>query len=491
MEQLKNQIYEEVKKQIKRNHSNKKIQKSLYVQLKQDVPLELISEIRNEVKEQKQKLKQTWETIDELQSKQAEKEDWWLKNIAQSETPKHKYDVSDRHYIFYKDDQPYPVLISTVREIFSSYSKHWKDMSGEEIRQKFRLPAGIFELIKSATWLYKDSHIDDPVTLSRLEEHWLEDYIEWRVEKTLEDKYVNIYQRAAHNKKERDLAKLAKSKRWYDIFLEKFEETLKQYKPIDFDWIKIPENTNKQTKDVFITDAHLGKFGTDKIVERFKKMTQDLIETPEWNINITFGWDAGECFLPYGEMHPGQRLWMENMQTPELIMFIVNVFEEMLVALYRAWKTVTFNWMLGNHDRFTEKKEFDPFRTPGVIIYKFLQRLLQETSIKINILSEKTNIIKSWKIKYMFLHGDWLSEAEIKRRALAWVEDWYYLIIVSWDKHHYRQVELSDRVLRVQSPALAWAWKYDESLALSSLPWCLEFVENRDGLIDVISKRYK
>lgn len=490
MEQLKQKIYEEVRKQVEQKRSNKRIQEKLFTQLKQEVPMELILEIRSEIKLAKQKLNLIWDDIDELQSKQEEKDDWWLKQLANSDTPHQKYDISERHYIFYKDDKPYKVLISTVREIFSSYSKRWKDMSGEEIRQKFRLPAGIFELIKSATWLYKSSHIDDPVTLSRLEENWLEDYIEWRVEKTLEDKYINVYERAAKNKKDRDIAKLAKSKRWYTIFLEEFDEAIKSYKPINFEWIKIPEQKNKLVKDVFITDAHLWKLWTDKIVERFKKMTDDLVNTEESTINITFGWDAGECFLPYWEMHVWQRLWMEEFKTPDLIMFIVNVFEEMLVTLYKAGKTVTFNWMLWNHDRFTDKKEFDPFRTPWVIIYKFLQRILQETSIKINILSEKANTIRSGKIKYIFLHGDWLSEAEIKRRALAGIEDWYYLIIVSWDKHHYKQVELSDRVLWIQSQALAWAGKYDESLALSSLPWCLEFVENRDWLIDIITKRY-
>lgn len=491
MNSLKNQIYEEVKKQVENKRSNKGIQKRLYTQLKREVPMELILEIRSEIKLEKQKLNLLENNIDELQSKQAEKDDWWLKHLTKTDSPKNKYDVSDRHYIFYRDWGAYPVLISTVREIFASYSKYWKNMSGEEIRQKFRLPDWIFWLIKWATWLYKDSHIDDPITLSRLDSEWLEAYVEWRVEKTIEDKYVETYRRAADRKKDRDISILAKSKRWYEIFLEKLDEVLKSYNPIDFASVKIPENNNRQIKDVFITDAHLGKLWTERIVERFKKMTQDLIESPEWNINITFWWDAGECFVPYGEMHVWQKLWMENIQTADLIMFIVNVFEEMLVSLYKIWKTVTFNGMLWNHDRFTEKKEFDPYRTPWLVIYKFLQRLLEQTSIKINILTEKANIIKSWKIKYVFLHWDGLSEAEIKRRALANISDDSYLIIVSWDKHHYKQVEISDRVLWIQSPALAWQWKYDESLALSSLPWCLEFVENRDWLIDVITKRYK
>ena len=64
---------------------------------------------------------------------------------------------------------------------------------------------------------------------------------------------------------------------------------LKKYIPKDFYKIKIPEIKNNDTKDVFITDAHIGKKGTDGIVVRFKKLTRDLIDTPEKNINITFG----------------------------------------------------------------------------------------------------------------------------------------------------------------------------------------------------------
>jgi hypothetical protein len=174
-----------------------------------------------------------------------------------------------------------------------------------------------------------------------------------------------------------------------------------------------------------------------------------------------------------------------------LIMLIVDVFENMLVSLYKAGKKVTFNGMWWNHDRFTEKKDFDPNRQPALIVYKFLQKVLENTTVKINILKDKANVIKSWNIKYVFLHWDWLSPVELNRRALAETEDWVYLVIVSWDKHSYKMQEISDKVLWIQTPALAWPWKYDEWLALSSLPWAVEFIKNADGLIDFTVKRYK
>lgn len=491
MESLKSEIYEDVKRMYKQRVGITRIQDTLVKNLDKEVPMELIRSIIQEIKSNKTTIKENTEVIDDLQSKQLEKEDGWLQEIADSDNEPQKYDVSDRHYIFYKGEKPYKVLISTVRAIFESYSKHWQNLSWEEIRQKFRLPAGVFELIKSATGLYKSSHIDDPVTLSRLSEDGLEEYIEWKVERVLEDKYITQYERAVSNKQKNDLAKMAISNRGYDIFMTKFEEAIKKYQPKDFNGIKVPEIKNNETKDVFITDAHLGKQWTDWIVIRFKKLTQDIIASPEKNINITFGWDLAEMFVPYGEMHIWQKLGMENIDTSDLIMLVVDVFEQMLVTIMKSGKTVIFNGMKWNHDRFTEKKEFDPNREPALLVYKFLQRILQDTTIKVNILNDRANIIKSWKIKYLFIHWDGLSETEIKRRALANVEDGFYLVIVSWDKHHYRMNEISDRVLRIQSPALAWAGKYDESLWLSSIPWAVEFKENNDWMVDFTVKRYK
>lgn len=442
-------------------------------------------------KQLKKDVKENYTILSDADAKINEKWDWWLKSIASTDDKPKKYDESERHYIFYRDWEPYPVLISTVRNIRSDYSKKWADMNSDEIRLKYKLPAWIFELIRSATWLYKTSHVDDPITLSRLKSDWLEQYIDESIDKNIEDRYMAIYDRAAKGKIKNDLSKFAKSNKWYDIFLEKFETAIKKHIPIKWNNIKVPTIRNHKVRDIFITDSHFGKKGTDWIIKRFKTLTNDLLSTDEKYINITFGGDLWECLLPYWEMHPWQRLWMEDITTDELIMLIIDVFENMLIDLYKAWKVVTFNGMKWNHDRMTEHKEFDPHRTPALIVYKFLEKLLKNTSIKINILNNKANILRSGKIKYVFIHWDWLSDRELQRRALSETEDWVYLVIVSWDKHHYKMTEISDKVLRIQCPALAWQWKYDESLALSSLPWSVEFFENNSNTIDFTVKRYR
>lgn len=487
-ENLKSKIYPVVEMMYLNRSWIPRTQERLLKTMWQYVPLELIKEIIQEIKDAKKNIRQLDETLED--TKQAERADGWLKTLS-SETEELPYEVTEEHYIFRKGNNTYPVLITTVKAMFECYSARGKNMTGEEIRQMFKLKAGVFELIKSQTGLQKSSHIDDPVTLSRLTDDELDKHIDGKVNRVIEDRYIEKFKKAVDLKKENDLKKFALSNRWYDLFIEKLEVALKKFTPIDFAWIKIPTIKNDDTKDVFITDAHIGKKWTDGIVIRFKKLTRDLVETPEKNVNITFGGDLGELFVPYGEMHPGQKLGMEEITTEDLIMLIVDVFEQMLVTLYKAGKTVTFNGMGGNHDRFTDKKEFDPYRTPAMIVYRFIQKMVENTSIKINILRDRANVIRSGNVKYVFIHGDWLSEAEIKRRALAEIEDGVYLIIVSWDKHHYRMSEISDRVLWIQSPALAGAGKYDESLGLSSLPWSVEFTKNSDGMVDFTVKRYK
>jgi hypothetical protein len=195
--------------------------------------------------------------------------------------------------------------------------------------------------------------------------------------------------------------------------------------------------------------------------------------------------------VPLGSMHPDQRLWMEDISSEDLIMLSVDVLQNMLMELYKAWKTVTFNWLWGNHWRFTEKKDFDPFRTPEMIIYRFLQRLVSDTTIKVNILRERANVIKSWRIKYIFIHWDWLSEAELKRRAINDIEDGFYLCYCTGDKHHLRMQEISDRVMRIQTPALSWPWRFDQSLWMTSQSWAIFFENNTDWLLEFTLKRYR
>lgn len=501
--ELKEQIYERVSKMYKQRVWISRIQETIAKVFEQEIPMELIREIIYEVKEWKRLLDENENLIRDIreeagmdlnQTRELEKKDWWLKELVKEtdDKPPYDFDIDSDSYIFHTKDWPKAVPRTTIKAIFESFSNRGRNLSSDEIISEFQLTPEAWNMIKWATRLYKTSLPDDPETVRQLDNP--EDMVKYAEEKTkrLKDSEMRkIYDDAEKRFKDSKIREYAKTNRGYDLFMDKLERVIKLYEPKDFEWVKIPEINNRKVKDVFITDAHLGKTWTDGVVVRFKKLTRDLIECEEKNINITFGWDLWELFIPYGEMHPAQRLWTENLTTEELIMLIVDVFENMLISIYKAWKKVTFNWMGWNHDRFTEKKEFDPYRTPAMVVYRFLQKIVENTNIKVNILRDKLNIIKSWKVKYVFLHWDWLSPAQLNRIALEHKESWFYLCIVSGDKHSYKMQEISDDILRVQSPALAWAWKYDKELNLSSIPWAIFFENNSDWLTDLIVKRYK
>lgn len=488
---LKEQIYDRVERWYKQRVGITRMQEMISNALNVDIPLELIREIIGEIKEWKQNSKEVKDIITEW-TKDLEKKDGWLKDMVAGVWDEKLYDYIPEtdHIVFYPDGKPYPILRTTVLAMHEKYTSDWENLSGKAMQQEFQLTPKARHYIKNVMNLYKDSVPFDKVTLSQLHPEEMQAIADKKAEQLTESKMRKEYDKSVIRSMKNSLVKYSKLNSAYDLFVDKLEKAIKLYQPLDFSKYKIPDVPNNKTKDVFITDAHLGKKWTDGIVIRFKKLTRDLIECEEKNINITFGWDIGELFLPLGEMHRGQRLGMEEISTEDLIMLAVDVLQNMLSDLYKSGKKVTFNGLGGNHDRFTEKKEFDPNRTPAMIIYRFLQRLVEDTNIKINILRDKANIIKSGKVKYIFIHWDSFSEAELKRRALNDIEDWYYLCYCTGDKHNFKMSELSDRIIWIQSPALAWPWQYDKSLALTSQSGAIFFEKNKDWMLEFTLKRY-
>lgn len=469
------------------------ISKQLTKELQRDVPIETIKEILTQLKNAKKLIQNNTDILDKIDTKSLEKQDGGLKDMVADtiDARPYEFDYDTDHYIFHIAWKSKLVLRTTIMAMFDSYTRTGENLTGADMLSKFKLSPEVWNHIRNATGLQKQSVPFDPVTVGM---QWsnpeMEAIATEKAQILKEAEMRKIYQNAEQSFLKGAVKKYAKTNHWYDLFISKLEEVLKTYKPIDFDKIKVPEIKNDDTKDVFITDAHLGKKWTDGIILRFKKLTRDILETPEKNINITFGGDIGECFLPIWEMHPWQRLWMEEVNTEQLIMLAVDVLKDMLTELYKGGKTVTFNWIGGNHWRITEKKEFDPFRSAEMVIYRFLERLVADTTIKVNILRERANEIKSGKVKYVFIHWDSMWEAELKRRALNDIEDWYYLCYVTGDKHHFRMMEMSDRVMWIQSPALAWQWQYDKSLWMSSQSGAIFFEKNKDWMLEFTLKRY-
>lgn len=507
MESLKDAIYEKVKTMEDQwiwKTRMQSILSNLLQMEKEDIPMELIMEILSEIRLQKKILNMNKDNIkwwlDTSNSKEKEKKDGWLKNIVKWIWDKKKYDYLEEtdqilFYINWRSREPLPMQRTTALAMSEKYSRDWEHMSGKQMQYEFQLTPKAWQFIKWVLDMYKDSVPFDKVTLSKLKtKEEMEAAATAKAEMLTEGKMRKIYDDVGKRLKEAKLKEYAVMNWTLWHLLDKIEDILKYRKPIDFDKKKydIPKINNNNTKHIIFWDAHLWKKWTDGVILRIKKMTRDMVMCPEKNIDITFLWDIGECFVPFPwAMHPDQRLWMEDITTEDLIMLAVDSLERMVVELIKAGKEVKFNWLWGNHWRFTSLKEMDPYRSAEMIVYRFLQRVLKDTWAEINILRDNMNVLKSWNLKFVHLHWDELTPAKLQRIAMQELEDWYYLIICSADKHYLKITEVSDRITWIQTPALAWKGRFDEWLALSSLSWYIEVTKNEDKLFNIKVNRLK
>lgn len=490
---LKEQIYDRVEKWYKQRVGITRLQEMISKAIEQEIPMELIREIIAEIKEWKSVAVKNRKTIHEW-TKELEKRDWWLKDMVKEVWDEKLYDYNAEtdHIIFYPpNSKSHPILRTTVLAMFEKYSKDGENLSGKQMQQQFQLTPKVWLFIKSVMDLYKDSLPFDKVTLSQISWEDMDKIAANKAEQLTEAKMRRSYDKAVTGAKDSLLRKLyIQNEKQIDI-LDAISIATKRFKPIDFSTIKVPEINNNDTKRVIIADSHLGKIDTDGIVIRFKKLTRDLIETPEKKIDIKFLWDLWEQFVAWWEKHPWTKLWMENISLEDLFLLILDTFQQMLIDLYNAWKQVTFSWVWWNHDSFEANKDFDPLRSPAMIIYRLLEKNVKWTNIKINILREKLNIIQDWKFIFLIAHWDKVWINTVKWWALQYMKDGYYIIVLTADKHHSEILEISDRVSWIITPALAGKWKYDHDLWLSSLPWAIFIDDNKDWLPDITVKRYK
>lgn len=445
---------------------------------------------QEEIKDYIKWFNEQWITSWKTTTKDLEKADGWLKEIVKAtEQRQYEYNPDTGHVIVNIEWIQYPLLVTTLDEIIASFSRRWKDWSSQKIKYEFQLTDQVWIKIKNLFKIYKDTVPFSIITMLDIPEDKFEEVAQEKAEQLVESKMNRIYTDTEQRLKDRMFRDFSRASMWFDVFLDRFVDVMKDYKRTEL-IKKQPKINNNDNITCFITDPHLWKLWTQWVIDRFNEITKSLLQKEEKNITILFWDDIAELLVPYGEMHIGQRLWMEDITTPDLVMLCVDVLETMLSSLYNAGKTVTFKTVLWNHSRMTENKLHDPFRTGWRIIYNFLKKIFIN-KIDIEIFEDNYNIFYCWNIKYLVMHWDWLSPAMLNRLALQETEDWKYLCIISWDKHHLAFKEISDRVMWIQAQALSWDGRYDKSLALSALPWYIEMKENEFGLLDINIKRLR
>lgn len=303
----------------------------------------------------------------------------------------------------------------------------------------------------------------------------------------IDAEYKKEYYNRLINKTNNEYRKFKVNAYSASIFQQEMDKSIENWKAIPLNKVK-PVWENKERIFVF-SDIHIGKQWTDEIINRIDEFADNICNCKEKNVSIIFLWDLAECFLPRGnEMHKWQMDNADILSTSELYLTIVNILENMLLKIYNQWKIITFYWILWNHDRVTEKEENDRYREWWLTVYKFLKKWLSKYPIEIVILPWIDNTILYEWIKIVTLHWYKIDQTQLQRRAVEDKDEFRYLVYLTGDKHFLKTTNISKSVMRIQSPALSWAWDYDKSLWLSSLPWYVEIVSNTHWTIDFTVK---
>lgn len=407
-----------------------------------------------------------------------------------------KYDFEDNHYIIIasvngkigeKVKERYKLPLELVDSIFNDYSRHWANLSGQAIMQKYRLKPNVRSLIKNRIGLYKDSHILSPMSMDIAQEKWnIEETILDATYENFQDKYKNKYKDAHIQTLEKLVKKQAKTLGTVEWFLEQIAPLVNSIKPIHIE-IQKHKNYKGATPVYHIWDTHLGKIETGKVVARLDMVAQDIINNPSKEIYINCLGDIFEAVMQ-GWMHSGQIETMDGIYGADLFMYGVNVFVDFFKKILKTGKTIHFVGIWWNHDRASTLNEGDNERIYATIFYEMLKAYMQNTKITFQIIREKIGMFEVDDIQYLVHHGERLDKKNPEKIAWKFADTGKQVVLVSAHEHN-EQIYTGKNVTHLKINSLAWKNTYDKDLLLDSYPWYTKTERNEYWLPDIHSKR--
>lgn len=440
--------------------------------------------IRNLLAYIKDEIDGVWETLTSAIEAVNEEED------------KKQYSVEEikweLHYILETKEEKFVIPVAQIDRMFKDFSRKGNNLSGEWMRQKYKLKPQAWNAIKTKLQLFKDSHVVSPYTLENLSE---ED--EWRViEKAISDhidtkvdKFTNTYE-----KKYKKLAEDAiKVKSNMDYYFEKLNEAVDKHIPLELDFEPYQEKEWDTIEHFILTDIHLGKIDTAWVIRRLDAMHNDIVNSKAQTVHITCLWDLVETLSDNG-MHKWQLAYWTDASYGygfDALMRTVVIFEKWLASIAKHGKKVYFRGITGNHWRFTQHKEDDHFRAWELVIYEMIKRWVSQLAVEVEYFKENIVVFIVDGIQFIMHHWDGnMSKQKPEQLIVAHAKFWVYTIILSWDKHNLKISEWKNYT-QIQVPALAWQWLYDKDMNLHSEPAYAKIERNQYDTADITIKRLK
>lgn len=408
-----------------------------------------------------------------------------------------KYEIAGSNYLFKSRDKTYKIPVKDIDKLFLDYSSYGRDMTGTEIMDKYGISEAQWSAIKSRLGLYKKSHTLSPHTLDNSTPEQEAEAISIAMNESLNSKSKKFQTEYESQFKQRAW-KAIESQVSEEDTLKRIQEAVKDHKPIPLAFNKI----SKQSRNVgdhhyFISDIHLGKMGTDKIIDRFTQILEDMriMSYDAQTIHITCGGDLVETLAQWG-MHEGQ---IEYGTDPSFgygfkcYLNAVNVIEKFLIDAGKNGQQIVFRGITGNHDRATQLKALDKTRIMGLTMYEMIKRWLSlHKHITVDYFADRyTRNIHNFEIgniNYILHHGD---ELDRKNPAELIVNNGrvdMYNVILSGDKHSVQMRE-GKNYTYIKTPALAGVGEYDQRNMYWSEPGYIFITENEWGTPDITLNR--
>jgi len=382
--------------------------------------------------------------------------------------------------------EPIPFKLSTIDAIYKDYAHHGHNLTGQNIMDKYWLSWKAWWVLKNQLNLNKWSNVVSDITLNSL---W-EEELDWTIDEMTSDHISNKYKqklKKAHEAKVKSALQVVSSNQ---AFLEFVQKYIDNHKPLEIDF-KIEPPKNYESKQYNLSDLHIGKIWTKKIIERLDYILHDIIKSEEDLIYINCFGDLAET-LTQDWMHPWQLAYgteQEWWYGFDLMMNIVVILEKFLLAIKKAGKMVYFTGIPWNHDRMTQAKDMDVQKTWWLVIYEMIKRGLSKSEIEIQYLRDTISIMDIGNIHYIIAHGDGSFDKLSPEKILVLYWDLTrYNIIFSWDKHHLNFKEYP-KCIWFKTTWLWWQGLYDKTNWYRSEPWYVIIQENQFKTADMQIKR--
>ncbi len=444
--------------------TNRKIKEKVMADLGENISLGAISNLTSEM------LK------DEMKEKLPDRPKYKVREID-----------GEMHYVFeYKNKvteqreefQPQP--IEKIKSIVYDFSKHWWDLTQQEILEKYELNWNFWTTIKSRLNLWKYSNVIDPVSLEVLESKWqdaVNSEIEEMTDQAVVDKYKKKWIRQYQTALEKNAIASLKREGTREAIIDWVEERVKKM------WLpKLPPLEPIKAKPgdwtiETITDLHIGKNGSFAIFDHLDSITQTIIDKPQKEVYLELLWDLWEIFVEWWR-HPGQIEWMEWKYWFDLIMQVVEVLTRFIYAIWKH-KVVHVIGIWWNHDVFSTAKEWDQARTAALVCYTMIkERLRDQKNISMVIPREPVYVYYVWKLCNILAHGEEISRKTLPHIIIEFWDTSLYNVVKHWHLHFTHLKETSDKGLMLWCPGLAGKWDYDKRKVLSSSVWHVSMEDN-------------